>query len=150
MKSEHKRWGKLLFLAYGIWMLWLLYGQRLGFVHPEHFGEYLAENVNLKPFYTIRNYWYVAFRTGDRDLLQHIVINLAGNVVMFIPLGFFLPFVWEKFRKMWKLVLVCTGIIVCIELVQMVTMLGSLDVDDLILNLLGCMIGYGIWKLWNR
>lgn len=150
MKSETHRWARALFFAYCLWMLWLLYGQRLGFEHPENYSEYIAQSINLKPFRTIRNYWYVAFRTGDRQLLRHIVINLAGNVAMFIPLGFFLPLIWQRFRKLWKLMLFTAGIIACIELLQMATMLGSLDVDDLILNLTGCLSGYLLWKGTHR
>ena len=150
MKLGKYRWGKVIFFAYCLWMLWLLFGQRISFDHPQDYGEYIAQSINLKPFRTIRNYWYVAFRTSDRELLSHIIINLAGNVIMFIPLGFFLPLNWPGSRRLWKLMLSATGIIVCIELLQMVTMLGSLDVDDLILNLIGCLIGYLFWKLLRR
>lgn len=150
MKLEKHRWGKLLFLAYCLWMLWLLFGQRLSFVHPESFGEYLGQSVNLKPFRTIGNYWYVVFRTSDRALLSHIIVNLAGNVIMFIPLGFFLPLNWFWFRKLLKLLVATTGIIICIEFLQMATMLGSLDVDDLILNLIGCLMGFLLWKIIDR
>ena len=83
-------------------------------------------------------------------MLRHIVINLAGNVIMFIPLGFFLPLNWKVFRKLPGLILTVLGIILCIELLQMVTMLGSLDVDDVLLNMLGCSMGYYLWKIMYR
>ena len=150
MRFIKQHWGKLLFLTYCIWMLWLLYGQRLGFSHAESFSQYLEQSVNLRPFRTIGNYWHVAFRTSDAGLLRHIVINLAGNVIMFIPLGFFLPLNWKVFRKLPRLILAVLGIILCIELLQMVTMLGSLDVDDVLLNMLGCSMGYYLWKIMYR
>ena len=53
-------------------------------------------------------------------------------------------------QKVWRTMLACTGIICLVELCQMVTLLGTCDIDDLILNLLGCAIGYGLHFLTNR
>jgi len=150
LRSHNHRWGKLLFLAYCIWMLWLLYGQRLQYGHSHSYREYLEQSVNLQPFRTIGNYWYAAFHTSDSELLRHIVINLAGNVVMFVPLGYFLPLNWARFRRFHRFLTLVLGITISIELLQMLTMLGSLDVDDLILNLAGCIIGYWIWNVLHR
>ena len=146
MCREERRWGKLLFSVYCIWMLWLLFGQRIGYAHGENFRDYLAQSVNLSPFKTIGNYIYAMRRTSDRELLRHIVINLAGNVVLFIPLGYFLPLNWNRFRGFLKWLLGVSGIIAAVEVLQMLTRLGSMDVDDLILNLTGAAVGYLIWK----
>ena len=150
MRSKKCRWTKVLFFAYGIWMLWLLFGQRLRYSHTQDFRQYLEQSVNLKPFYTIGNYWYAARRTPDSSLLRHIIINLAGNVLMFIPLGLFLPMNWYGMRSFrpWAGTVIC--VIVAVELLQMLTMLGSLDVDDVILNLAGAAFGYLIWKIIER
>lgn len=142
-----RSWGRAAFFVYALLMIWLLYGQRIGYAHEEPFAAYFASNVNFRPFRTIGNYWYVALRTSDREMLRHIVINLAGNVVMFIPLGFFLPLNYPRLGRIWKNLLWSALIIVWIEILQLVTMLGSLDVDDLILNMAGVAMGYGIWKM---
>lgn len=144
------RWSRAAFVWYMLLMVWLLYGQRLGYAREDCFAEYCSNNVNLRPFRTIGNYWYVALRTSDRQLLRHIIVNLAGNVVMFVPLGFFLPLNLPRLRKFWRSLLWMVLIIGCIECLQLVTMLGSLDVDDLILNLIGAVIGYGIWNVIER
>lgn len=150
MSLKKHRWGKLLFVGYCLWMLWLLYGQRIGNVGDISFSQYLSRAVNLKPLRTIGNYWYVVQRTADPALIRHIVINLVGNVVMFIPLGYFLPLNWQFFRRSRRLMLCTFCIISCIELLQMATMLGSLDIDDVILNLAGCALGYLCWKILHR
>ena len=150
MHREKHRWGRLLFWAYSIWMLWLLFGQRIGYDHGASFQEYLARTVNLKPFKTIGNYWYVVWRTSDWEQIRHIVINLVGNVIMFVPLGFFLPLNWEKVCGFVKWLAVVVGVITAIEVLQMLTRLGSLDVDDLILNLAGSAAGYGLYKLIKK
>lgn len=133
MEKNH-RMGKALFFCYCCVMLWLLFGQRV--------GEGVASNINLKPLRTIRNYLYVLRRTEDPQLLQHIVVNLAGNIIMFIPLGFFLPVNWKSFHFFPKTILVTTGIICAVEMIQHLTALGSMDIDDLILNMLGVLLGY--------
>ena len=69
---------------------------------------------------------------------------------MFIPLGFGLPWVYKRLRRFWKTLLTAAGLIVCVELVQLVTLLGHCDVDDLILNLIGVSMGYLLWALTLR
>ena len=133
---------KLAFWTYCLFMLWLLFGQRMGME--------VTADVNLKPFRTIRNYVYVLFRTKDVGLLWHIIVNLVGNVVMFIPLGFLLAENFARLRKFYQTMLFCVLVIVGIEIAQLLTGLGSLDVDDLILNLLGAALGYGFWFFWKQ
>lgn len=146
MTGRKEKWGRAAFWCYCLLMVWLLFGQRIGYVHEDTFAEYWHNSVNLTPFRTIRNYLYVAFRTSNGEMLRHIVVNLVGNIVMFIPLGFLLPWNWEGCRAFWKTALWVTAIICGIEGLQLVTMLGSLDVDDLILNVAGAVMGYGIWR----
>ena len=66
---------------------------------------------------------------------------------MFIPLGFCLPWVHARLRRWWKTLLVSAGVILCVELTQLVTLLGHCDVDDLILNLIGVTMGYLLWAI---
>lgn len=150
MQREKHLFGKALFLAYVLWMLWLLFGQRVGYAQAQSFEEYMDHWVNLRPFQTISNYWYAAWRTTDQALLRHIVINLAGNVLMFVPLGFFLPLNWLRFRWARWWIPTVGLVLLSIELLQMATRLGSLDVDDGILNLTGAGLGYLVWTIGYR
>ena len=68
--------------------------------------------------------------------------NFLGHIVLFMPVGFLVPVVtgWEK---MWKTVVLGVGLSLCIEIIQFITSRGCFDPDDIILNCLGCIIGYG-------
>ena len=75
-------------------------------------------------------------------LMEVTAINIL-NVVLFIPIGLLLGF---GFRSMiWRRALVVgAGLSVVIELLQLMFKKGLCEVDDVIHNVLGCMIGYGI------
>lgn len=68
------------------------------------------------------------------------------NVLLFIPLGFFLPLFWKRFRKMWPTVLFGFCISLLIEVLQIFTFRAS-DVNDLMTNTLGTLIGWGISRM---
>lgn len=141
---------RLLFLTYCILMLWLLFGQRMeGGKLIISFGS-SGENVNFVPFKTVRLYLQLLQNGASRALLRHAVINLVGNVIMFVPLGWLLPAVWEKLRAFFKTFLLAGAVICAVEAVQYLTALGSCDIDDLILNLLGVILGYGLWRLTHK
>lgn len=149
MAGQNRNFGRTGFWCYCILMVWLLYGQRIGYISDAPYLEQMMGNMNLHPFRTIGNYLSAAQWTRDDALLRHIVINLAGNVVMFVPLGFFLPLNWQCFRNFWLLIVGVILIVSLVELIQLVTLLGSLDVDDLILNVLGAAVGYFLWVLFR-
>lgn len=83
-------------------------------------------------------------------LLRIALRNLLGNIVLFIPLGYFLPAISASLRKFYLTFLSVTIIITTVELAQLVFMVGTCDIDDLILNLLGASMGYGLYRLTNR
>jgi glycopeptide antibiotics resistance protein len=82
--------------------------------------------------------------------------NLLGNLVLLLPLGVFLPMLWSKFRYFKKTVLVGVTVSLSIELVQLALSFLGLsgriaDIDDLILNSIGVLIGYFIYsKIMTR
>lgn len=137
----NRRWNreKIMFVIYSLVMLWLLYGQRM--VRDAY------TDTNFVPFKTINNYITVLLRTSDPAMLRHIVINLFGNIAMFVPLGYFLPAIWRKFRSFICHVSASVLIIVMIEQLQYVSRLGSMDIDDLLLNILGTTLGYMLWRM---
>lgn len=143
-----KAFSRILFIAYSAIMLWLLFGQRFPVNIPDDYFTEIRSNINLIPFHTIYEYFTLTDITDDPELLQHAFINLAGNVVMFIPLGFFLTDIRENLRHFPKHIICTAMIILAIEAIQLFTLLGSFDIDDILLNTVGSAIGYGIWKLF--
>ena len=147
MNQRMRRALYVLFILYGLLMLWLLFGQRFGADLSGTYWERIQNNLNLVPFRTIKEFIYTISVTISPDLIRHSVINLAGNVVMFVPLGFFPPCIWNALRSFARCMLWAAACILIIELVQLFTLLGSCDVDDLILNMVGVAIGYGLGRL---
>ena len=76
--------------------------------------------------------------------------NIIGNVVAFIPFGIFLPVLSHRRIKLIATTLYSFSLSLAIELTQLITMVGSCDVDDLILNCLGGLTGYIIYAVWYK
>ncbi len=142
-------WAKAAFIVYAAVMAWLLFGQRIGYPRIGY-SEFFAKNINPVPFATVTRFAAVLNHSKSRHAVMHAFVNLAGNVVMFIPLGMLLPILWRRWRKGWKCMLLCAAVIISIELIQLFAMLGTCDIDDLILNLLGAAIGYSMFALVMR
>jgi glycopeptide antibiotics resistance protein len=110
---------------------------RFRFAHP-HTGP-----GNFVPFKTI-----VPQLIGRENHLIDIV-NLIGNIIPFMPIGFLAPLVFRSISWQKALVLgVVTGL-TC-EVMEVVFRVGIFDVDDIILNGLGVMIGYGVFVMFTR
>lgn len=97
--------------------------------------------LNLVPFVWVKETYAMGF--------AKMIEQLFMNVVMLIPVGIFYPAVFSGMRRWWKTMLSAMLFIFCIETIQY--FIGrSADIDDLIMNTLGAMIGYGIFTLLNR
>jgi glycopeptide antibiotics resistance protein len=67
---------------------------------------------------------------------------------MFTPMGMALPVLFDKkFNKLWKVATFVIVLVLIVEIIQFITFAGSADIDDLILNTIGAIIGYGIIKI---
>ena len=109
------------------------------------------EAVNLEPLRTIRNY-LLAYGYGNISL-RLVILNLAGNLIAFAPMGVFLPAVFRWQRSIFFFTATLTLAITAVEVAQVYTGTGSCDIDDLILNLAGALIVYIICRvtpLWKR
>lgn len=136
-------WGA--FVAYCIFLLWALYFSRS---HRQGYtaGEYISAFSNFIPFHTILHYIRIAF-LDNPEFVALSLWNIAGNLLMLFPLGVLLPCLFFKLDRLWKVALVVTFTVVLIETCQFVFRVGVVDVDDLILNLSGAVIGYSLLKI---
>ena len=84
----------------------------------------------------------------DQRIYRHRVgfwvafLNLAGNVIGFLPFGFFLPILSRRLRNGAVVTALGFGLSLLVESIQLVFKVGCFDVDDLILNTLGVLLGY--------
>ncbi|WP_127579812.1 VanZ family protein [Paenibacillus koleovorans] len=130
----------LLSLIYAVFMFKLL------FVRPhQHLLEDAPYRYNLIPFQTISNYItnyaYFNFETWFK--------NLFGNIVLFIPIGWFVPVWIRATSRFFPFFFVSLALLLLVETAQLATKLGSFDVDDLILNMVGAIIGF-VWSAQSR
>lgn len=98
---------------------------------------------NLVPFREIRRYLTCREILGTRL----VVLNLAGNILGFVPFGALLPLVVRGADRAWKTALVCFEVSALIEVSQMLFRAGCCDVDDVILNTAGGLLGYFIFRI---
>ena len=74
--------------------------------------------------------------------------NILVNLILFLPMGMAVPVLFEKkINKFWKFLLFIIALTLLIEILQFITLMGSSDIDDVILNTIGGCIGYGIIKI---
>ncbi len=79
-----------------------------------------------------------------------VMLNLVGNVVAFMPFGFCLPMLAGEKTKFLKVTVFSLALSLIIELMQLITRVGSCDVDDLILNTVGGILGYICYVAMRR
>ena len=130
----------ILFIIYCAAMLLLLFARSSRYVGGSYI-EQLKMNLNLVPLDTMRRFVYVIKHNPNPHMLRYAHLNLGGNVAAFIPFGFFLPCLFDRQRRFRRFLLTAAAVIV--------TLRGSCDIDDLILNLIGSALGYAVWKLFD-
>ena len=95
-------------------------------------------HYNLQPLFEIKRIWRGRHILG----MKYVILNFAGNVIAFIPFGYLLPKIVKKKLGLFYTVLFSFEFSLLVELTQLISRTGSFDVDDLLLNTLGGLIGY--------
>lgn len=142
VKKETEKLLRLLSrFCFGLYLLLLVYFM---FFSEEWGRSILGGNYryNLIPFQEIRRYLQYHRRIGGMRAL----LNLAGNVIGFIPFGALLPMIVKKRTGFWKTILLSFELSLFIEVSQLILRAGSCDVDDVILNTLGGCVGFCLYK----
>jgi glycopeptide antibiotics resistance protein len=111
-----------------------------------------ARSLNLIPFASISDYLF----SDSAEVKRFAIGNVIGNVVAFVPLGAFLPLMRRK-TGLWTNLLIVVCASVTVEIVQGVFGVGASDIDDVILNTLGGLVGILFFTLlrlllrcWSR
>lgn len=142
LKKKHKKFIRfvswILFIVYLVLMVYFLFfSEQLGRTPSDTY------HYNLKPFAEIKRYMTYYERIGNFN----VILNLFGNVLCFVPFGFVIPILSCRQRNIFKIRNLSFLCSVAIELIQLVTKLGSCDVDDVILNTLGGVSGYILFSI---
>ena len=137
-----RRIGRLLMALYLLIVVYFMF-----------FAENLGRNIiseeyryNLTPLKEIKRFKGML----NGDMWYQAVINLAGNVICFVPIGLVLPltgYYWKHFHRVFVFTITFSLVI---EFTQLICKVGSFDVDDIILNTIGGVVGYIIYKISRK
>ncbi|MBR1864913.1 MAG: VanZ family protein [Lachnospiraceae bacterium] len=129
-------------ICFVLYMIVLVYFLLLsdGFGRIEGYRDY---RYNLVPFQEIIR--FVKYRKYI-DFMS-VVINLGGNVAAFMPFGALIRWVINRRVRWFQVILYTFSFSLCVELLQLVAKVGVFDVDDLLLNTLGGLLGFWVYYL---
>ena len=145
MKKEfnHKAVMKLLFIIYMCVLVYVVFFAEAMGRTPQDGYVY-----NLTPLKEIKRFMKYIW---DNDALGRAArLNILGNIIAYIPFGIYLPYTSDSKLRFISTFLYTFSLSLTIELVQLITKVGSCDVDDIILNALGGVIGYILWYIYTK
>lgn len=128
------------FICYFVLLMKILLFSRIA--HTE------LRSINLIPFKSILN--YLSGSTANAKAFAFG--NVIGNIVIFIPFGVYLP-LFKKDKRILPNLLILGAVSLLVEIIQGIFGIGTADIDDLILNCLGGLIGISGYRLllfWVR
>ena len=143
-KSDKKHLYTVIFIVYMAFLIYFLF-------FSDGFGRTIAYDYyrySFTPFREINRYW-TKFLEGD---IMPFIINVCGNVVLFMPFGYIFGAFADRKQIGAALGLVDTFVaafLLCIavETCQLFTKVGVFDVDDIILNVSGALLGYAAYRI---
>ena len=135
----------ILWAVFGLYCLVLIYILFLNRGSRSHYSyaQYFQAFTNFIPLKTIVEY----IQRYSDGYWRLSTVNLLGNLALFVPMGMAFPCVSKKLNRFWKVVLCVLGMVIMVEVMQGILRVGSIDIDDVIFNVSGAMIGYGIIKI---
>lgn len=141
-KKKEKVVFRILFAIYVLLVIYFLF-------FAEMTGRTISDRTyhyNLILFKEIKR--FIVYREQLGALA--VTANLLGNILIFLPFGMLVPFLTKRFKKFWGVTLLTFELSLLVELVQLVTKVGSCDVDDLLLNTVGGMLGFACYAIAVR
>ena len=133
---------KKLFLNIMFYGVMFLYALILFFLLFKKKSVGSFRTINLIPFRTIIDYLF----NEDVIVRSFAFSNIMGNIAIFIPLGIYIPLLINK-KSIFTNSAIVALISLCVEIVQYILVIGTADVDDIILNTIGGLLGILIFKL---
>lgn len=131
-RDKWKNFVGTLFVFY--WFLIVIFITIVGRVKTEE------SKIELRLFWCIKEAW------TNRDPLDWYFVT--GNIALFIPIGLILPMFFVNMRRWWKTVCVGFSFSVLVEVLQLVLHLGLFELDDMINNTFGCVLGYSLYIIY--
>ena len=124
-----------LYLLFSLYIAFLFY---LLFFSAYRSGVKGIVDYNLIPFQTISRY----FANFQGFSVWMFTDQFIGNILAFVPFGFFHSVLFSSLRKVGRVAAISFLLSLTVEIAQLIFRVGAFDVDDLILNVLGGVIGF--------
>lgn len=131
--------GRVLFYIYILLLSYFL------FISERYGRDLITEQYNLKLFKEIKRFINYREQIG----LEGFIVNIFGNVIAFMPYGFLLPILNRTYRKFYVIVILSLLFSLVIETSQLLLKVGVFDVDDILMNSLGGILGYLVFLIVN-
>lgn len=146
MKKDYRKilriCSKLMFGVYIIFLIYFLF-----------FAESMGRTFESRTYhYNLELFKEIGRFIKYRHVLgfHAVALNLLGNVVAFLPFGFFLPILHHRCRSFFFTTFLSFEFSLMVEVIQLVSKVGSFDVDDLLLNTIGGAAGCLCFLYMNR
>lgn len=146
-------------MNYMIWILFLIYLilliKVILFKYPLSMIISMMSNPNATLVVRLQGSNFIPFKTiiyyiSGNEGFRIAIANIIGNIVAFIPLGFLLPIIFKRMRKLPKIILTSFSVSLLFEVIQLLIAIGSFDIDDILLNVFGSLIGYIFYILISK
>ena len=118
--------------------LWLIAALVLT-LQPAHPLPGQVVDDDLVPFHTLGIYWR---NLGSEFWMR----NLFGNLLLLLPLGLLGPIAVPALDRWWRIALLALLVSTAIELTQLAVPDRSADIDDVIVNVAGALLGFGLFR----
>ncbi|MBD7966812.1 VanZ family protein [Paenibacillus gallinarum] len=130
---------RVLLFLYSVMLLYFMFAGFHRSIHSNY-------RYNLIPFHTISAY----VRNLSLDNVIDTSINLIGNIAVFIPLGFLIPASKSHPWSYGRFILFFSSFIILLECMQTFLRVGTGDIDDLLLNVIGGSVGYVLFSQYKK
>ena len=142
IRKRHKVFTIFLMIVYLAFLFYFLF-------FAEDMGRTadISYQYNLVPFQEIRRFLRMIQIPQWR---MAGLLNLAGNIIAFMPFAAFSSVLIHPKERWYLITLLSFELSLCVEIIQLIAHLGCFDVDDLILNTLGGLLGYWVYRIWKH
>ena len=141
MKERNKK--RVILIGWILFYIYILLLSYFLFFSERHGRDLLTQEYNLQLFKEIKR--FIKYR--EQIGLEGFIVNICGNVIAFMPYGFLLPLLNRAYRKFYIIGVLSVLFSLIVESVQLILKVGVFDVDDILMNSLGGILGYLVFLI---
>lgn len=150
LKQKFINYRELVLIIFSIYLIGLISITLL----PFHTFGNLKPRANILPIFNTIKDISLTSSNMPNYMIKFWIVNILGNLFILVPLATIVPILFKKFRNIKSTLVLCLLVSILIEFLQYLSVfLGnarSVDIDDVILNSLGALIGFSIFKSINK